>query len=199
MKNLFTVSVLINILLIGLVLLLRECSVTCPDCPPMGDTITMVTHTTDTLTLHGKTEYFPVPFVVFDTLRDMVYSTHADTLKAMRDYQVLRAYRLPLFDDTNGKIDVLASVQFNEIAEWRYEGKVYNHQTTIERNHYVMEKPRAKLFAGLAIGYQIPEGKMQLAPGLALLTKKDHLYSASYDPFNNTAQLGIFFKIRLKK
>lgn len=199
MKNLFTVSVLINILLIGLVLMVRECGTNCPDIPSMGDTVTMVTHTTDTLTLDGKTEYFPVPFVVYDTLRDTVYRTHTDTLKAMHDYQLLRAYRLALFDDTNGKIDVLANVQFNKIQSWHYDGKVYNHQTTIERHHYVMEKPRIKLFAGLSVGYQIPEAKMQLAPGLALLTKKEHLYTASYDPFNNTVQLGMFFKIRLKK
>jgi len=199
MKNLFTVSVSINILLIGLVLMVRECATNCPDIPSMADTVTMVTHTTDTLTLEGKTEYFPVPFVVYDTFRDTVYRTYADTLDALRDYQLLRNYRLALFDDTNGKIDVLANIQFNKIQSWRYEGKVYNHQTTIERNHYVMEKPRAKLFAGLGIGYQIPEEKMQLAPSLALLTKKEHLYSASYDPFTNTAQLGIYFKIQLKK
>lgn len=199
MKNLFTVSVLINILLIGLLLMVRECSTNCPDIPAMGDRINIVTHTTDTLKLDGKIEYFPVPFVVYDTLRDTVYRTHADTLKAMHDYQLLRNYRLALFDDTNAKIDVLANVQFNQIQSWHYEGKVYNRQTTIDRHHYVMEKPRIKLFAGLAVGYQIPEAKMQLAPGIALLTKKEHLYTAAYDPFNKTAQMGIFFKIRLKK
>jgi len=180
--------------LILIIILQRQCT---PKPEPVEVVKTDTIVTFDTVQLAGKVVYKPKPYAVYDTVHDTIFRTHKDTVEAVRDYSIVRAYKLPIID-TNGRIEVRLSVQYNKVSEWTYSGEIYNKQTVIERHHYVKELPKNKVFAGIQAGYLIPENNVILAPTIALLTKKDRLYSASYDPMNKAAQVGIYWKIRFK-
>ena len=188
-------------LIAGLILIIflqRECK------PLKVDPVVFVKDTTiyqvDTLTFNN-TVYLPKPYKVIDTLflHDTIFKTHADTVKAVKDYQTYRKYDLQLINDSSGKVNCLVDVQFNQIVKYQTKGTLYDRTKVIEHNHYVIEEKRNKLFAGFQIGYSIPDTSLLFKPTLQLLTKKDHSYIVSYEPFRKIAEIGILWKIKLKK
>lgn len=185
--------------LILIIFLQRECN-RCPDVKPIiipKDSIYYV----DRPVFLSKTVYLPKPYKVIDTLfqHDTIFRTHADTLKAIKDYSLYRKYDLALINDSSGIVNCLVDVQFNKIAKYQLKGTLYNRTKVIEHHHYVMEEKRNKVFAGLQLGYSIPDTSMLVAPTIQLLTKKEHLYSVSYEPFRKIAEVGVFWKIQFKK
>ena len=188
-------------LIAGLILIIflqRECR------PFKVDPLIITKDTTiyqiDTLTFN-KTVYLPKPIIVIDTLfqHDTIFRTHADTLKAIKDYSLYRKYDLSLINDSAGIVNCLVDVQFNQIAKYQLKGTLYDRTKVIEHHTFVAEEKRNKVFAGLQLGYSIPDTSMLVAPTLQFLTKKDNLYSVSYEPFRKIAEVGIFWKIKLKK
>lgn len=183
--------------LIFIILLQRECR------PFKVDPLIITKDTTiyqiDTLTFNN-TVYLPKPYKVIDTIfqHDTIFKTKKDTVEAIKDYSLYRKYDLPLINDSTGKINFLVDVQFNQIAKYQLKGTIYDRKTVIDHHHYVVEEKRNKVFAGLQLGYSIPDTSMLVAPTLQFLTKKDHLYSVSYEPFRKIASVGIFWKIKLK-
>ena len=184
--------------LILIIFLQRECK------PLKVDPVVFVKDTTiyqvDTLTLN-KTVYLPKPYKVIDSifLHDTIFRTHADTLKALKDYQTYKKYDLSLINDSSGKVNCLVDVQFNSIAKYQLKGTLFDRTKIIEHNHYVVEEKHNKLFAGFQIGYSIPDTTMLIKPTLQFLTKKDHAYQVSYEPFRQIVEFGMLWKIRIKK
>ena len=184
--------------LILIILLQRECN------PLKVDPLVITKDTTiyqiDTLTFNN-TVYLPKPYKVIDTLfqHDTIFRTKYDTVTAVKDYSLYRKYDLALINDSAGIMNCLVDVQFNKVAKYQLKGTLYDRTKIVEHNHYVVEEKRNKVFAGLQLGYSIPDTTMLVAPTLQFLTKKDHLYSVSYEPFRRIAEVGIFWKIQFKK
>ncbi len=184
--------------IILLVIYIRECNpkpLPCPDIATEIDTLVVW----DTVKLAGKTIYKPDPYAVYTTVHDTIFKTHTDTVKAIIDYSLIRNYRLNIHNDTLGNIDVLTTIQYNKISTWHYEGQIYNKNTIIEKNHYVIEEKRTKIFAGAVTGYSLLNDKPVFSPSVALLTRNEHLYLIGYDVLNKTPEIGLYWKIKLKK
>lgn len=180
-----------------LVIYMRGCTTSnrnVPECPEYKDSVTTIIKT-DTITITGQDHYYPAPYQTIDTFYKDVHLEKEDSARIIADYAKLRKYNLPVMDDSNGKLNVFADVQFNEIQKWNYEAQFYPKTTIIEKNHYVIEKPRTKVFVGIQAGIIIPATKGILAPSVALITKKNHLYTLQYDPFNKAGQIGTYWKI----
>lgn len=181
-------------ILIVLLILQRECS---PKPQVISEyTVDTVRITADTVFKQGEIIYKPLPYMVYDTVRDTIFKTHADTLAAVKDYQLTRNYILPLFDDTTGKIDVYATVQLNKIQSWTYKGKVVNKHTTHDRHHYVKELPRTKFYVGIGAGGWTDH--FGIAPGIAVNTKKQNLYTADFDLVSKTVWVHSYWQLGRK-
>jgi hypothetical protein len=188
--------IIIYLILIGIIVLLRECQVNKVPCPELKTNSTITRHI-DTIQLKADTVFYPQPYAVVKG--DTFYKDRlVDTAKIIADFSSIRKYRLPVMNDTNGVVDVLADVQFNKITKWILDAKFYPHTYIIEKNHVLIIEPREKLFIG---GYLCGNGKNYFGavPALLFTSKKDHSYFAGFDPLNKTAALGMFFKIRFKK
>jgi len=180
--------------LLVIVLIQSQCKpkpVPCPETKITIDSVLIV----DTLKIKGNTVYKPLPYKVIDTF---VLRTEVDTSKIIAEYIKLRKYDLPVMNDSNGNVNVFASVQFNRISDWTYTAEFYPKTTIIEKNHVIIEKPRNSLYAGFGIGYQIESNKPVFKPVVTLITKKSMMYSVAYDPFNNAPEIGVSWKIGRK-
>lgn len=196
MKTTKLIPYMIIIILILVIFLQRECK----NCPEKTNVQDSVIYQVDTITLNN-TVYFPKPYKVIDTIlqHDTIFKNHYDTVQAVKDYSLYRKYDLALINDSTGKVNCLVDVQFNQIAKYQLKGTIYDRTKIIEHHTFVKEEKHNKLFVGAKIGYSLPDTSMLFAPELMFLTKKDHAYSASYEPFRKIASVGIFWKIRLKR
>jgi len=94
-------------------------------------------------------------------------------------------------DDTNIYITFDAMVSENRL---RYilphvqirRPQVINYYTTVIHE----EQPRTKVFAGAGIGRSV--SSFGLAPSVALLTKREHLYSLHYDVINRDVYFSVW-------
>jgi len=180
--------------LILIILLQRECM----NCPNVSETNTkdsIITHTEIKERIVNDTVYYPKPYEVIkkDTIHDTIFRTKYDTVEAIKDYSLYRKYDLALINDSAGIVNCLVDVQFNQL-----KGTLFDRTKIIEHHTFIAEEKRNKVFAGVQLGYSIPDTSMLVAPTLQFLTKKDHLYSISYEPFRKIAEVGIYWKIKLK-
>lgn len=198
MKIGLSTSVILNILLLAVILILRECSPGCPDCPETKDSVS-VTNTTDTVRIPGKNVPYPEPYETIKPIPVISYInlTKEDSARIVSKYQELNKYDLAVLDDSNGKVNVLVNVQYNKIKDWTPKVEIYSHKTSTETFHQPVL--RNKVFIGFRTGMIIPENNVILAPTIVFCTKRDHLYAIDYDPFNQIAGLSVLWKIRLKK
>lgn len=182
------------IALLLLILYTRECTTSnrkiAKAKPVQSDSISLKP---DTLKLKGDTIYYPVPYAVIDTLE--IHLERLDSARIISEFMRLNKYDILALDDTNGKVNLFADVQFNKIQRVSYTASFYPKIKTV----FVPEKPRMKLFAGFKTGICLQDTGLILAPTLSLLTKKDHLYSVSYEPFRRIAEVGFEWKIRFRK
>jgi len=153
--------------------------------------------TTDTIRItdtirQNRTVYKPVPYQVIDTFK---VPANVDTSVIIAEYIKTRKYVLPVSDDSNSRINVHATVQFNRIAEWTYDAQFYPRTTVIERNHVIIEPKRVQWFAGAKFGYRIGENIGDFKLCGAINTQNDMLYSIAYDPFNRVPEVGVLWKI----
>ena len=180
--------------LIFLLILQKECT---PKPTPKPTTTDTTIFKIDTVKI-TKVVYYPKPYKIIDSVFkfDTIFKTKYDTVKAVHDYSLYKKFDLQIIDDTSGKINALVDVQFNNIVRYEVKGNIYNK--IIEKNHYVIEKKRNKVFAGVQFWYSIHGTAISAKPSLQLLTKKENLYSASYDHFYKIAEIGVFWKIKIK-
>ena len=187
---------IIYAILVLIIFFLRECQPVPQPCPePSTDSTTHWEH--DTAFIKGDTVFYPEPYAEID-IDTFFKVVPADTAKILADYIKIRKYKLPVLNDSNGVLDVIADVQFNRITNWTYDGQFVTHIKVVEKNHVYIKEPTRKLFVG---GYLSSNGidYFGASPALMYMSKKDHAYFAGYDPLNKTGQIGMFFKIKLKK
>jgi hypothetical protein len=196
MKKIFTTSVILNILLLSVILIMRECKPRPEVIAPRVEIDTLTLY--DTIKLPGAILWYPKP-VYITKPSDTIFRTHEDTTGAVTDYQLTRSYCLPVVDDSNGKIDVYADLQYNKIKNWTYDATFYQKTLVVDKTTIVKEKPKSKLFVGFNTGYSIQDTSMMLAPAISFLTKKDHLYGVSYEPFKKVAEVQFMWKIKLRR
>lgn len=177
---------------IAATLLLRECG--SPVEPPEDhktDTIIQIIYKTDTLSINN-TVYYPV----YDTVFDSVPVFSLDTAQVFDDYYKYRVYNENLWKDSLADLNVRAVVWKNELIFAKLHGEIF--RTTIIKTevheHYIKEKSVRKLYVGIQA--KVSYDNLGVVPTLMFQTKKDHLYSAGYDPFNKSVYAGTYFKIR---
>lgn len=190
MKKILNPAFLIIILLQVIVLFQREC--TRPKATPVkNDTITK-----DSIVVQERTverwrdapaqEPDSVVYYPTDTIHDSAAN-------------ILNVYKRKLWDDEKALITCTDSVYRNKLLSFHVEAKFHSHDTT----HYITKtiikhpEPVNKVLVGFETGW-IPD-KVILAPTIALMTKRDHLYTLGYDPFNKIATVSCFWKIRLSR
>jgi len=186
---------LVIAILVVMLILQRECGI--PSAIVTGNDIITRTDTVihhDTILLKGKVIYTdPVETI------DCVY-VYADTAQILADYNCLKIYKRLLWADSLAEITTFDTVYQNSMLGSHVEALFHIRDTTIIRTQYIREKEKAriKVFAGVQIGYAAP-ACLIAAPTLSVLTKKEHLYSISYDHFNKAFIFGLGWKIRLSK
>lgn len=191
MKKLLNPAFLIIILLLVIVLFQRECSRPVAEIPKTDtitkDSIVVQVDTVDRWHKVAAQEPDSVVYYSTDTIHDSAAN-------------ILNIYKRKLWDDDKALITCTDSVYRNKLLGAHVDAKFFIHDTT----HYITEiirqpapAPRNKVLIGFETGW-IPD-KVILAPTIALMTKRDHLYSLSYDPLNKLATVSCMWKIRLSR
>lgn len=78
-----------------------------------------------------------------------------------------------------------------------FQPTIVDRKPTTIISHTIIEKPRNKVFVGIGVGGS--PNSFGLAPSVALYTKRENLYTASYDVINKDFYVTFFYKIKLKK
>jgi hypothetical protein len=184
--------IIISVLIILLVLQ-RECH-RCPD-------VTEPVAKTDTVYIPG--DPYPVSYPVYVPVRydSIVYDTslrEVDSFAIVKDYLAEVYGHAVLIDDSSAFLKINYMVCENRL---KYVIPIFQNKraTTIIHNTTVIEsvKPKTKIFAGVGVGRSLTS--FALAPSLALLSKKDHLYTMSYDVINNDVYVSMYWKLHFRK
>ena len=181
--------------LIGLLFFQRECH-RCPKAEPCPeqDTITTIT------VMPGESMPQEKPKVIIQKYDSIVYKEVPANIDSAA---VARAY----YAQTYGYTVMVDNSTLYVGFDWMVEQntlqytipKIANRKpTAIIHNTSIIEsvKPRNKYFAGIGVGRSL--NSFALAPSLALLIKKDHLYSFSYDLLNKDMYFTMYWKIGKK-
>lgn len=182
------------LLLLIVIVLLRQCT---PD-PEQP----VNTHSVDTITdtiIHHDTIREHIPG---QKVHDTVYADFQfDTLDLITDY-----FKVIISTDTlrgdNYMIAIRDVISRNRIQKRTATATVKMVVQTIHQIdsiYYTTEcpTPKNKVYAGVGIGGWTD--KIGLAPTLAINTKKDNLYTVSYDVINKTAWVNIYWKLKLRR
>jgi hypothetical protein len=182
-------------ILIALLFLQRECS-RCPE------VVTDTEFHIDTIKLPGdavpvevKVPYpVPVPYQV-----DHVVEVPAkiDTGAVVAAFYTPVMYRDTFVNDTSYRLILAEKVHKNRIADrqiWvqnlRAKEYITKTITTIQK-----DTPRTKLYLGVSVGRWVDQ--FALGGSIAVNTKKDHLYTGTYDFLNNSVYVTSYWKIRV--
>ena len=182
------------VFLLLVIFLLRQCTPQ-PEQPTSSHSVDTVI---DTVYIHDTiTAYTPA-----QTVYDTVYSdVPFDTLGMITDY-----FKVIISNDTlrgeNYEVAIREVISRNRIQKRSAVVTVKEVITTIheiDSIYYTTEcpKPKTKVYAGFGVGGWID--KAGFAPAIAVQTKKDNLYSASFDIINKTAWVHFYWKIKLRK
>lgn len=140
--------------------------------------------------------YVPKPYKVTDSIPVPYYiGQHIDTAQILAEYNKVRYYSIPIKDDSVAKLTLKASVYQNILTKASLSGDFYSKTVNTTKTIEVPGEPRNKVY----IGFQI-QGNVNtfgVAPSLMLSTKRDHVYSAGYDPLQKQAQFSTYWKIHL--
>ena len=183
--------IIIIVLLVAL-FLQRECTpvVVCPECPQTtSDTIR------DTIT-KPTVHYIPKP-IYTDTGRTKWRFHQVDTMQILSDYFSRHLYQDTLQNDSNALIVLTDTVSQNRIV-YRYPQITLYPQTIRQSTWVEVPKPlKNTLYLGMSIGRN--PTKFGLAPSAMFKSKKDHVYSFSYDLISHDMYVGIYWKISFRK
>jgi hypothetical protein len=184
--------ILVLVLIVVAMYLMRPEPPICPECPE-------ITHTTDTVSYRDtiyvpviKKKYIPkhVEVIRYDTVL-----LDVDTAEILKDYFTQLYYQDTILNDTNGLIVVCDTVAENRIKSRVVRKRIYPHytNTTIK----VPEKKRIKIYAGIGLNGWL--NKFGASGNILLQNKRDQIYSIGYDPFNQSAEFRIYWKLRFKR
>lgn len=185
---------LLVVFLLLVIFLLRQCTPQ-PEHPASTHSVDTIT---DTIFIHDTiTEYTPAQ-TIFDTIYPGI---PFDTLALIEDY-----FKVIISNDTlrgeNYEVAIEDIITRNRIQKRSAVVTVKEVITTIheiDSIYYTTEcpKPRTKVYAGFGVGGWTD--KAGFSPAIAVNTKKDNLYTASYDVINKTAWVHLYWKIKLRK
>ena len=198
MKNFVkNTSLVINLILFLVVLFMQYCR-HCPEqkpCPDCNDSVVVITPH-DTIFTKGDTIYYPKPA---DTLHDSIpVWIPVDTAAILKDYYTKYKYDLPIWNDSNAKINCYLETYRNQVFKYKVSGSIIPHNKEYHHYHTIVEpeKPRIKGFLGGGLQYSMPDTTMSLHIAAGLLTKKNNLLYLTYDPFIKVITFDTDFIIR---
>jgi len=140
----------------------------------------------------------PIPVTEYDSIPYPIYIDSSETVK---DYFVFRKYDITLRDDSIAKLCLKAEVWKNNLQRAELTGQIYTKEKIIENTTVktITEPKRIKGFVGIAPGFDAKSFNVMVSGMVALQDKKEHIYSLKYEPFRKQGEIGILWKIRLKK
>ena len=183
-----TAPYIIIIILLVVIFLQRECSRPQP-CP---DPVVRV----DTVYRYDTIPYTPPPMtpkpgnVIENTIPQKI-----DSLAVARAYFSKRFGVDTLVNDSLYLLSLRWEVTEN--APTLFQPTIINRKPTTIISHTPVEKAKNKVFVGFTVN-RLPSD-YGLSASLALLTKRENLYTVSYDLRNKDVQAGIYWKIKFKK
>lgn len=182
------------IILIAVILVMRACQPTTTEIVrPAPIKIESKSYTpkiqTESNALYIKHIESSIPDTIYDTIFIHDDGT-VDSAAIIKDWLTIRNYADTLVNNDTATLIVFDQVYKNRIQNRRYS--LLMHPQPV-----VYSEKRTKLFAGFgANGWTDAFG---VHGTLAILTKKDHLYSISYDPINKSVYLSLYWKISFRK
>ena len=184
---------LICCVLVILLLLQRQCT-------PEPKTVNSHTVDTirDTIPMHDTIPEHVPALVIHDTIYPDV---PFDTLDLIADYFAVKSANDTLQGE-NYIVIIQDKISRNRIQSRKANAKINVLKETIHITDSIpvpcnCPKARNKVYAGIGVGGWTD--KVGFAPSLALNTKKDNLYTASYDVISRTAWISMYWKIKIKK
>ena len=187
---------IIIVILLGLLLLQRECTPV-PDCPPCDPCTLQHCDTTigDTI-VYQDTTYIPVPYFIDTGSTKYIYMP-VDTSAIIADYLTKKYYSDTLVNDSNLFVAIYDVMQYNSIISRQPVIRFF--PTIITKTNTVVKDPVLvrKLFAGIGVGRNPKE--FSLTANLMYISKRDNAYSFSYDVLNKDMYVTMYWKIKLKK
>jgi len=188
MKFLKQIPYILLVVAFGYIMFLRECT-HCPECEPC-DTIVEHHYHTDTV---NSVDTAYVPRIVNHYHTD----TLIDTIEVYNDYFTINYYHDTILDDTNGFITISDSVTQNRIVYRRPVVRIFPHIITETTTIRLKPELRNKVFMGLGVGRSVEE--FGLSANVGLMTKRDNLYTISYDVLNKDIYLSMYWKLSFRK
>lgn len=183
--------IIISVLLA--IVLIQQCNK--PE-PPTPEVKEIVIH--DTIIIPGDSVPVPYPVVKIRDQWHIIYDTiirEVDTAAILADYFAHRYGIDTLANDTNTFVSIRWYVHQNRLINvWPYimnrKPSTIIYQTTIQE----IEKPKNRYFAGIGLGRSPDE--FGLTGSVALLNKKNNLYSLSYDVLHKDIYFTLYWRIR---
>lgn len=192
-----------------LLFLQRECH----RCPEPTEIVRV-----DTVYQYDSIPYIPPPmFPKPGNVINQPIPKGIDSLAVARAYFSKRMGIDTLVNDSLYLLSLSWEVQENKPTF--FQPTIVDRKPTTIISHTITEKPRNKVFVGIGVGGSPNRGKLYsirpddasgigvdgspnsfgLAPSAALYTKRENLYTASYDVINKDFYVTFFYKIKLKK
>lgn len=172
--------------LLVVIVLMRECQRPCPECPEP---------VIKTDTIKGDTVAVPYPVIVPKYITKVVHDTipiDVDTAAILADYFAKVYGTDTLANDSSVFVSVDWMVMMNQLM-WIRPHIMNRRATVVYQTVMQMDKPRNRYFAGLGVGRSPNE--FGLAPSVALLTKRQNLYTLNYDVLNQDIYFTVYFKL----
>ncbi len=161
-------------------------------CPTVQDSFTV--QTKDSTIYKHDTILVKIPTTKIVTQIKEVVLIHADTIHALANVFKTFEYKQS-FRDTNVAIGITDTIFANSIkgAKWTYQ---ILKPTVISQT---INKPVAPIKNKVFIGISLNGSPKTFGAGpqMALLTKRDKLFTVGYDIINATYNVGAFIKIHL--
>lgn len=177
--------------LVAIIFLQQECGRK----KPGAQTSTM---TTDTLYLPSKDSLVTVYKFRPAEIREVPYAVpgRVDTVKVIPDYYTLKHYGDSGVKEENYRWKWKARVKENRLDSLQLDFQNLKPDKVITNTTTLKADPRNKLFIGGQINYS---QNVSGGPSLLLLTKREHLYGYSYDPFLKGHSVLLGWRVRVKK
>lgn len=186
MNNLKIVPYVIIILLMLLLFLQRECH----RCPEPTEIVRV-----DTVYRYDTIPYTPPPMIPKPGIvMPQVPPAMVDSLAVVMAYFAVRQGTDTLVNDDKYLISMRWAVTQNKPTF--FQPTIVNRLPTTIISHTI-SKPTNKVFLGVGVGGS--QNAFGIAPSVALYTKRENLYTASYDVINKDFYVTFFYKIKLRK
>lgn len=182
------------LLLVLMLIIQRECH-HCPAFPEVPKPQTTVQIKVDTL-------YYPwvvpVPQIEFrDTGSWHQAFQPIDTAAIVLEFLTKNVYHRTLINDTNALITLTDTIFQNKLCHGYIQAQFYPHTRIITQTTTFTPPTRSKLFLGAEI--DIFPMDYTFAPSILFLSKKDHAYSFSYNPFTQNVRFSTWWKLRFRR